>query len=319
MERLYDLVDQISASGPQLAVFAMLFAAVVLAVYALIGLFSQDAVARRMQRRQERSGGGRMVRLQEALSRYAEPLAPRDEEERSQLRLLLIQAGYRSPNASRIYLGLRVVLAVTLFAATLVILPLISGLFSMEVVFLLMALAVAVGFYAPVFWVRMRASARRQQVHESFPDALDLLLVCVEAGMGLDAAVARIAEELYRAHPVLAEHLHVASLELRAGRSREDTLRNLAARTGVNELHAFSTLLIQSQELGTSIGDTLRVYAADMRTRRMLAAEEKAQKLPVKLVAPMTCLLLPALMVVVLFPAIIRIVDMFVMLGGRIS
>ena len=141
-----------------------------------------------------------------------------------------------------------------------------------------------------------------------FPDALDLLLICVEAGLGLDAAIARIAQELTGAHRRLGENFALMTIEMRAGSSRRDALRNLADRLGIDEVRALVTLLNQSEELGTSIADALRVYSAEMRTRRMLRAEIKANALSVKLSIPLALFIFPVIMTVILLPVIIRII-----------
>jgi tight adherence protein C len=228
-----------------------------------------------------------------------------------------LRAGYPQPNAITIYYGLRLGLAVLLPGLLAAALPVISRDLTLTEIIMMGAALLAVGFYVPAVVVSLRVRDRAWAVKTGFPDALDLMLVCVEAGMGLDAAINRVADELVIAHPVLAEHLRACALELRAGGDRQDALRNLAERTGVEEVNAFSTLLIQSQELGTSIGETLRVYSDDMRYRRMMAAEEKAQRLPAKMILPMALFLLPAFVLVLMLPAAIRLTrSLFPVLGG---
>ena len=165
-----------------------------------------------------------------------------------------------------------------------------------------------IGLYLPSVWVTLRIRERRRSFQESFPDALDMLMVCVEAGLGLDSAFSRVGEQMAGSHPVLAQHFGLVSLELRAGKSREDAMRNMAGRIGAPEITSFVVLLIQSDELGTSIAGTLRVQAEEMRVKRMLRAEEKAHMLPVKMSVVLITCLLPAMFIVILSPAIIRIV-----------
>jgi tight adherence protein C len=166
---------------------------------------------------------------------------------------------------------------------------------------------IATAFYFPDIWMALRTRSRQQQYREGFPDALDLLVVCVEAGLSLDAAISRVGQEIGSAHPAIAENMALMSLELRAGGSRADALHNLAERMGIDEVRSMVTLLLQSEELGTSIADALRVYGDDMRSRRMLTAEGKAQVLPVKLALPLGFFVFPTMIIVILLPVMIRI------------
>jgi len=169
-----------------------------------------------------------------------------------------------------------------------------------------------IGMYLPNLWLRIRADRRQQEIVNGFPDCLDLMLVCVEAGLGMEAAFDRVGREVLRSHPRLAELLSAATLELRAGASREQALRGLAQRAKVDEIRAFTTLLIQSDKLGTSIGQTLRVYANEMREKRRLRAEEKAHKLPVLLSIPLVACMLPTMIGVLMLPAAIRVVKILI-------
>ena len=149
------------------------------------------------------------------------------------------------------------------------------------------------------------------------PDALDLMLVCVEAGLGMDAAFDRVGREVTRSHPLIAELLGLVVLELRAGRSREDALRRMADRAGIDEIRSFTTLLIQSGKLGSSIAQTLRIYAAEMREKRRMRAEEKAHRLPVLISLPLVGCMLPVMIGMLMLPAAIRVVRMLVpAMGG---
>jgi tight adherence protein C len=167
-------------------------------------------------------------------------------------------------------------------------------------------IAAVMGLYLPSLWIRAKADRRQRDIINGFPDALDLMLVCVEAGLGLEAAFSRVGMEMTRSHPLLAEQLGAVVLELRAGRSQEDALRRMADRAGADEIRAFATLLIQSHKLGSSIAQTLRVYASEMRERRRMRAEEKAHRLPVLLSIPLVCCMLPVMIGVLMIPAVIR-------------
>lgn len=163
------------------------------------------------------------------------------------------------------------------------------------------------GYYLPDIWLRMKTSARKQKIVEALPDALDLMVVCVETGLGLDAAINRVAEEIKLSHEVLSYELNILNLEIRGGKSRQDALRNLAARTGVGDIDSLVTLLIQTDKFGTSVAQSLKVFSDSFRTKRFQRAEERAAKLPVKLMVPLILFIFPALFVAILGPAAIRI------------
>jgi tight adherence protein C len=189
------------------------------------------------------------------------------------------------------------------------------GIFKIYAAVVISALA---GLYLPSVFIAAKADRRQREIINGFPDALDLMLVCVEAGLGLDSAFARVGMEMVTSHPKLAEQFGAVVLELRAGRSHEDALRRMADRAGAEEIRAFATLLIQSSKLGSSIAQTLRVYAAEMRERRRMRAEEKAHRLPVLLSLPLVGCMLPVMIGVLMLPAIIRVIRTMVpaMAGG---
>lgn len=225
-----------------------------------------------------------------------------------ELRQKMAAAGYTAPHAARVYTLLRLVLVIALPSAVLLFLYLnasLPGLFGLYIYLSMSALA---ALYIPALIIRVKADRRRRLLVNGFPDALDLLLVCVEAGLGLEAAFNRVGMEMTRSHPLLAEHIGAVVLELRAGRSREDALRRMADRAGLDEFRAFSTLLIQSSKLGSSIAQTLRVYAAEMREKRRMRAEEKAHRLPVLLSVPLVACMLPCMIGVLMLPAGIRVI-----------
>lgn len=234
------------------------------------------------------------------------------------LRRQLIQAGYGAPSAVTIYLGSRILLAALLPLANLLVLPLVTASIPVQTM-LLIAVGLGLGGYlAPAWWIGWRTSSRQRQVREAFPDALDMLVVCVEAGLGLDAALARVGDELRRSHRLLSGHLRHVGLELRAGRSREDALRSMSDRIGLDEVSSLIGLLIQTDRLGTSMAQALRSYSEDMRARRMLTAEEKAQSLGVKMAFPLMLMILPALFIAIMSPAAIKVIEVLMpMLGKR--
>jgi tight adherence protein C len=224
------------------------------------------------------------------------------------LRRKLVSAGFTAPHAPQVYTFVRLVLVVALPVLMLTLMWLTSASPSMFKLYLTLVIAGALGLYVPSLFIRVRAEHRQRDIINGFPDALDLMLVCVEAGLGLEAAFARVGMEMTTSHPRLAEQLGAVVLELRAGRSHEDALRRMADRAGADEIRAFSTLLIQSTKLGSSIAQTLRVYASEMRERRRMKAEEKAHRLPVMISIPLVACMLPTMIGVLMLPAAIRVV-----------
>ena len=234
-------------------------------------------------------------------------IAIQDPARLTVLRARLMQAGFFSRESVTLYLGVRVTAMVIATGATLFTLPWAAshaGGFGATAVAGLFAAAAIMG---PDQIVKRRISARERQYREGFPDLLDLLVASVEAGLSLDAAVSRITGELVRRYPHLAEHLKLLILELRAGRSRRDVWTRLADRLGIDEAKSFATMLRQSEEMGTSLGDTLKVFSDEMRTKRMMRAEEKALALPAKLTVPLILFIFPCLLGVLILPAAVKV------------
>ena len=236
-------------------------------------------------------------------------MAIQDPARASALRTQLMQAGFFNREAVTYYLGARVVTLGAAALATLLILPLTHGKGMLGVgVAAMFSIAALLG---PEQVIKARIKSRETEYRNGFPDLLDLLVASVEAGLSLDAAVGRITDELVRRYPHLAEHLKLLTLELRAGRSRRDVWMRLADRLGIDEARAFATMLRQSEEMGTSLGDTLRVFADEMRNKRMMRAEEKALALPAKLTVPLILFIFPCLLGVLILPAGYRISQVF--------
>ncbi len=259
--------------------------------------------------------GAPSLRPGESTSMWSQILAglekraiPTNEKERTTARVRLLQAGYAGPNVVRNYFAIRLLLSVLLPVAFLLLAPLFTRNMPVEKVMVITVCLLVAGLYLPSVFVSNRMRNRQLAVQDSFPDALDMLMVCVEAGLGLDSAFTRVGAQMASAHPVLAEEFALVSLELRAGKSREAAMRNFAERIGTTEITSFVVLLIQSDQLGTSVAATLRVQAEEMRIKRMLRAEEKAHMLPVKLSIPLVLCLLPAMIAVAVLPGIIRII-----------
>jgi tight adherence protein C len=224
------------------------------------------------------------------------------------MRQKLVAAGYTAAYAPRAYTLVRLVLVIALPALVLLYLWLTGSSSGMFRLYVTLIVAAAMGLYLPSLYISAKANRRQQEIVNGFPDALDLMLVCVEAGLGLEAAFARVGMEMTTSHPRLAEQFGAVVLELRAGRSHEDALRRLADRSGADDIRAFATLLIQSTKLGSSIAQTLRTYASEMREKRRMRAEEKAHRLPVLISIPLVACMLPAMIGVLMLPAAIRVV-----------
>ena len=224
------------------------------------------------------------------------------------LRHKLTAAGFSAPYAPRVYTLVRLVLVVGLPILVFLLFWVAGSTPSLIKLYVALVIAAALGLYLPNIFIRAKADRRQQDLINGFPDALDLMLVCVEAGLGLEAAFSRVGMEMTSSHPRLAEQFGAVVLELRAGRSHEDALRRMADRAGVDEIRAFSTLLIQSTKLGSSIAQTLRVYAGEMREKRKMRAEEKAHRLPVLISVPLVGCMLPTMIGVLMLPAAIRVI-----------
>lgn len=234
------------------------------------------------------------------------------------LRRKLNSAGFTATYAPRAYTLIRLVLVIGLPVLALALMWASGSRPSMFRLYVTLIIAAAAGLYIPSLLVQARADRRQREIINGFPDALDLMLVCVEAGLGLEAAFDRVGQEMTRSHPLLAQQFGAVVLELRAGRSREDALRRMAERAGAEEIRAFATLLIQSTKLGSSIATTLRIYAAEMREKRRMRAEEKAHRLPVLLSVPLVGCMLPVMIGVLMLPAVIRVVRTLIpAMGGN--
>lgn len=241
-----------------------------------------------------------------------------DDTKGDVLREKLKAAGYDSPAAPRIYTLIRLLLVIML-PTFYVLMSIGSGKeISFGQLYLFGSIAALFGLYVPSLFVRAKADRRREAIVRGFPDCLDLMLVCVEAGLGLEAALDRVGREMAISHPLVSRLLTIVTLRIRAGATREDALRNMAQDAGVDEIRAFSTLMIQTDKLGTSIGSALRTYASEMREKRRMRAEEKAHRLPVLISIPLVTCMLPVMIGVLMLPAVILVIRQLIpaMSGG---
>jgi tight adherence protein C len=242
------------------------------------------------------------------LMESVENLIPKSEKEVSVLRQRLIRAGFRNESGVNVFYGSKVVVIALLLVAVL-----LTGLINVSWMFILVA--VAGGYLAPDFWLGHIIKKRQSNITRGLPDVLDLLVICMEAGLSLDQATARTAEELRQPQPELCDELGMVVLEQRAGRARADAWKNMAARTDVESVKNLVSIMVQTEQFGTSIAKMLRVHSESLRTQRVQQVEEMAAKTTVKLIFPLVLFIFPSLFVVTLGPAAIMIMQSFSALG----
>ncbi len=234
-----------------------------------------------------------------------EKILPRSQAEIGVVQQRLIRAGYRGDGAAKIFYGAKVITPVVLLLVAWA-----TGLIHFSPFFVI-AMAAGIGFLGPDFWLGRMISKRQAAIRKGLPDVLDLLVICIEAGLSLDQATARTAQELNKAQPALSDELGIVALEQRAGRARSDAWKHLAERVDVDVVRNLVSMLVQAEQFGTSIGKTLRVHSDTLRTKRVQEIEEKAAKLSVKLLFPLVIFIFPSLFLVVLGPAVLVMADSF--------
>ncbi len=298
----------------QILFLALLF----LAVFGLVFFALSQFLANPVRDRLEVIAGGRALRPERPPSQWVQrivkltgPLAklsvPEEGWEGSAIRTHFMNAGFRNPSAPVVYFGAKTVLALLLPALLYLYVSTTGSKLQGNMLFFVLLVVAAVGYYLPNIVLRRLVFLRQREIFETFPDALDLMTICVEAGLAMDAAIARVADEIKLTSPILSEELHLVTLELRAGASKEKALRNLALRTGVEDVDILVAMLIQAERFGTSIGASLRVHADGLRTKRRQRAEEAAAKIALKLLFPLIFCIFPSLLLVLLGPAFIQI------------
>jgi tight adherence protein C len=223
----------------------------------------------------------------------------------SKEQLPMVRAGYRNASAMSAMRGLKILVPVLFVAITVA-----SGIYRVQVFFVPLLAAIA-GYLVPDLWLMWRVQARQHRLRLALPDALDMLVICVEAGLGLDQALMRVAQELRITHPELSEELQLVNMEMRVGKTRLEAMRELGRRTGVEDIKALVAMLVQTERFGTSIAQSLRVHSDDLRIKRRQRAEEMSAKTTVKMVPALVLFIFPALMVVILGPAVITLMRQF--------
>lgn len=311
-----------NAQTTLLALQAVLFLATVMAVAAL-GLWLTSGSRTLKRRLEEAAHPGQHHGNEEVQEgnfhvhwdQAAHPVnLPGDDWQSSRLQQRLVRSGLRARSSMNVLLVSKVVAAIAL--PTLLVLPAwVMGWFQgqMLLAVIWMVVTALAGFLLPDMYLAYRAAERRREISEVFPDVLDLLVVCVEAGLGLDAAIQRVGKEIHRSSPAMSDELTLVTLEMRAGKPRHEALMGLADRSGVRDIQSLVSILIQAENFGTSVGEALREHAAEMRDIRIQRAREKAARLPVKLTFPILLFIFPSLFLVILGPALATI---YIGLGG---
>ena len=299
-----------------LLVPSLAFLTVALVVYVALRMVNNRSAVRRRLTRSEGAPSavehktGRSTAYRATASKVAKRVGPTDPREMKKLRAKLVQAGFYDPSAISWFFLSRILAAIGLTGVTAIaVWTLVPDLSRLNFWFCV-GVGGAVGYLLPQFYLGNRVKRRIQSHRDGFPDFMDLLVICADAGLSMEASLARISQEIMETHPSLSDNLSIASAELRAGSPMSKALENLAARLAVPEANSFATLIQQSVELGSSITEALRVYSDDMRHRRLSTAEEKAYGLPAKLSVPLTLCILPVVMVVAMLPVIIRLMNM---------
>ncbi|OGA29351.1 MAG: type II secretion system protein [Betaproteobacteria bacterium RIFCSPLOWO2_02_FULL_65_24] len=307
----------------QVMILVMVFLAVAVASAAFIGYFMPQPAQARLKKaigqsspRDDDDGAAWTEKIVTALSPAGKLSQPAEGWENSTLRRQFMRAGIRNDRAILFFFATKTLLALALPALFMFS----AGISHVAMTFNNVLMAVvglaALGYYAPNLYLRHRVRVRQREVFEKLPDAIDLMTVMVEAGLGLDAAIGRVGQEIRLQSPVLEEEFHLVGLELRAGAGREQALRNLALRTGVEEMDLLVSMLVQTDRFGTSMAEALRVHSESLRTKRRLRVEEEAAKISLKLLFPLVFCIFPAIMIVLLGPAVISIYRGFIRIAS---
>lgn len=299
--------------------YLIIFLSVTAGVMGILSLVSTSRAQKRVQEMgQAPQKNAWMKTMVQVVGPFAKLSAPDVKWETSSQRIKFINAGIRSESAPMIFYGAKTLLPFIFASAGYLLIKLMGvELEGNHLLFVLFVIA-TIGCYLPNFIIRQIVIHRRREILDNFPDAADLMLVCVEAGLGLDSALTRVADEMQMKSVVLAQEIHLTNLEIRAGSTREHALRNLGIRTGIEEISTFAAMLSQADKFGTSIGESLRVFSDDLRHKRQIRAEELAAKISTKMLFPLVFCIFPAISMVILGPAVIKIIHTILpMLSGQ--
>ncbi|MBV1902428.1 MAG: type II secretion system F family protein [Marinosulfonomonas sp.] len=310
------LTDQLGPFGPVLAagilgMFLVLLTLPILMRKKADPLDKLKNTSRHVAKPAEQTQKLRTTSSKDKLEKYSNFLEPQDEEEYSVVRLKLMQAGYRSKTAVRTYHFMQFLLGASMLVVGVLyaILQSSTGDPSMQTTMMTILGPGIAGYMGPKYWVTKRQQKRQEEIVNGFPDALDMMLVCVEAGQSLDQSIIRVSREIRAGFPALADEFEIVANEMKAGKDRVTVLRDMSERAGVPDVSSFVTVLIQSASFGTSVADALRVYAAEMRDKRVMRAEEKANTLPTKMTLATMMLTVPPLLIILIGPSIYEIAE----------
>ena len=309
------LIDLLGPFGPLIAIL-MLGVLLILLVLPTMLQKQPDPLDKLKANNTARDASGRKEKLRasqgtDKLDKYSSFLEPKNEEEYSAIQLKLIQAGYRTKSAVKTYHFAQFVLGIVLLVVGIAYAVYDSATGDPTIKATIMSILGPgmAGYYLPKWWVGKRQGERQLEMINGFPDSLDMMLVCVEAGQSLDQSIIRVAHELKSGFPALAEEDQTVSHEMKAGKDKTQVLRDMAERAGVADISSFVTVLIQSQQFGTSIAEALRVFSAEMRDKRVMRAEEKANTLPTKMTLATMMLTVPPLLIILIGPSIYNIYE----------
>jgi len=309
------LIDLLGPFGPLIAIL-MLGVLLILLVLPTMLQKQPDPLDKLKANNTARDASGWKEKLRasqgtDKLDKYSSFLEPKNEEEYSAIQLKLIQAGYRTKSAVKTYHFAQFVLGIVLLVVGIAYAVYDSATGDPTIKATIMSILGPgmAGYYLPKWWVGKRQGERQLEMINGFPDSLDMMLVCVEAGQSLDQSIIRVAHELKSGFPALAEEYQTVSHEMKAGKDKTQVLRDMAERAGVADISSFVTVLIQSQQFGTSIAEALRVFSAEMRDKRVMRAEEKANTLPTKMTLATMMLTVPPLLIILIGPSIYNIYE----------
>ena len=307
---LQPLTDTLGPLGP-IIIAGVLGLMMIVLVLIMMMRQPEDPLTKLKKSSHASQAGSQKARLRqgarnEQLEKFSNFLEPQDVAELSKRQLMLRQAGYQSRDAVRMFHAAQFILGVLGLIAGVIYTNFVVGTDNMTTQKIVMWTVGpgGVGYYLPQYWITRRVEARKEQITQGFPDALDMMLVCVEAGQSLDQAITRIAGELRASFPALADEFQVVSYEMKAGKDKVTVLNDMGERCGVQDVASFVTVLVQSASFGTSIADALRVFAAEMRDKRVMRAEEAANKLPTKMTLATMMLTVPPLLIILVGPSV---------------
>ena len=321
MEALIDFLRTFTSDEASLRHLVVMVVAATIFVFGLGVSIIVSAITSPVRRRlgllneKDRDRSRLTLKIATAVGPVAAYVLPKEELERNKVQRDLVRAGFRSPQALQVFYGVKTLLAILCPIVVMSAARFFPDLTTQSVVMYAMAGAGA-GLLVPNFVLNRKVESRMRQLRNGFPDALDLLVVCVEAGLGLNQAFVRVAEEIHPLSRAMSQELHLLNLEIRAGKPRDESLRNLHERTGVDDIRTLALMLIQADRFGTSVANALRVHSDTLRDKRRQRAEEAAAKTAIKLIFPLVLCIFPAMFVVLVGPGFIQITEALRGIGG---